>query len=225
MGFAALEWLSVVITYFVIQIKKQFLLSIQKIYICQVFIIIIIALLIRHKRTNPNMNMTIFKKSSIALITTAIAVSATSVYAGGSEWEGKTTCYILKNDKLIKKSSCSYEAALSSSSFYSYDGYDFTMKDYKKISTSAEISAKTDKNDDAITDKDGSTLFNPAVITINDKPATSHYRYAKTLKAIPKQQVAKFQTSEPKGVLSCMQAKDKALEVCAPYPEVSFSGH
>lgn len=171
------------------------------------------------------MIMTIFKKLSIAFITMAIAVSATSVYAGGSEREGKTTCYILKNDKFIKKVSCSYTAALSSSSFYSYDGYDFTMRGYKNISTLAEISAKTDKNDDAITDKNGSTVFNLAVITINDKPATSYYRYAKTLKVVPKQQIAKFQTSEPKGVLSCMQAKDKALEVCAPYPEVSFGGH
>ena len=34
------------------------------------------------------MIMTIFKKSSIALITMAVAVSTTSVYAGGSEWGG-----------------------------------------------------------------------------------------------------------------------------------------
>jgi hypothetical protein len=99
------------------------------------------------------------------------------------------------------------------------------MKGHKNISTSAEISAKTDKNDDAIVDRNGSTVFNSAVITINDKPAISHYRYTKTLKTVPKQQVKKFETDEPKGVLSCMQAKDKALEICAPYSDVSFGGH
>lgn len=181
--------------------------------------------LISNNRNHTAMTIAVAKNLFVALITTAIAVSASSVYAGGSEWAGKTTCYILKNDKLVQKTSCSYKAALSSSSFYSYDGFDFTIKGYKNISTSAEISAQTDKNDDAIVGKNGSTVFNPAIITINDKPAASHYRYTKSLKTVPKQQTTKFETSTPKGVLSCMQANDKSVEICAPYTDVRFGGH
>ena len=168
--------------------------------------------------------VSVIKKLSLTLITTIVTVAASTTYAGGSQDSGKTTCYVLKNDKLVKKSSCGYESALSSSTNYHYNSYDFTIPSHKNIETATEISAKTDKNDNAIVDKSGSTVFEPAVITINGKPATPNYRYAKTLKAVPKQQTLKYETTEPKGVLSCMQSKDRSLEICAPYPDVSFGG-
>lgn len=167
-------------------------------------------------------NMTNIKKLFIAFITVITAISANSACAGYTEEQGVTTCYILKNNKLVKNASCSYYNGLYVAVVRMDSDYSFTIEGYKDISTSEIAYAKKDKNDEVIVDKNNSIVFNPTVLKINDKPATSHYRYTSSLKVVPKQKIKKYKVSTSKNILSCIQATDKSLEICTPYADVNF---
>lgn len=156
---------------------------------------------------------------------TALAVlSSNFAVAGVGHDEGKTTCYILKNNKLSQKGSCSYEADMGAAATYGFTQYSFSMKGYKTIDASNEMVFKLDKQGEPILNKNGSPIVLPNDINLNKKKAKTHYRYVNGLKPVPAQQTKKFETTTPKGVLSCMQTLDKSFEICAPFSDVGFGG-
>lgn len=160
----------------------------------------------------------------LAAIAAAAVFSSSFAVAGVGNFNGRTTCYILKNNKLIQKGSCSYEGAEGASMTYNFTQYSFAMKGYKDISASNSLEFKLDKQGNSISDKNGSIIVLGNHVSLNDKKARTLYRYVNGLKTVPAQQTKKFETSTPKGVLSCMQTLDKSFEVCAPFTDVSFGG-
>lgn len=160
----------------------------------------------------------------VAAMTTFAILSSSLAVAGVGHDEGKTTCYILKNNKLSQKGSCNYEVTMGSASTYGFTQYSFSMKGYKSIQASNELVFKTDKQGEPILNKSGSPIMLPNAISLNNKKAKTLYRYSNGLKVVSDQQTKKFETTTPKGVLSCMQTLDKSFEICAPFTDVSFGG-
>ena len=164
-----------------------------------------------------------FKGASIALVSSVLAAVSFSAYASGGESEGSTTCYLLKQGKLVSKSKCSYKSSFASNSNFGFQGYDFKLANSKsKFNAEKSLNAKTDKNGNTLTSRNGSAIFDTS-ITLNEKPAIVQYRYGSSLKVVPKNVAAKYETGAPKGTLSCMQEKaSPAWEICAPAEEVIF---
>jgi|GEM_PF-1007516 len=171
-----------------------------------------------------NFNQTL-KGASIVLVSSILAAVSFNANASGDEWADNTTCYLLKQGKLVSKSKCSYEGSLASSISFSYTGYSFKLPNNKtKFNAEISANAKTDKNDNFIEGRDGSLVFDTS-ITLNEKPAVIQYRYGSSLKVVPKSIAAKFETGAPKGTLQCMQQKSSpAWEICAPAQDVSMGG-
>lgn len=127
-----------------------------------------------------------------------------------SQHQGNTTCYLLKQGKLVSKSNCSYEAAISSNMHNNYIGYSFKLP-----------------NNNAKLTVDRTSDYNTSQrkLELNGKPAVMHFRYGSSLKVIPKNIAAKFETDAPKGTLSCVKEKASAAwEICAPFDDVRFEG-
>lgn len=168
----------------------------------------------------------VLKGSSLALVASILASVSFNANAMGSEWTDNTTCYLLKQGKLISKSNCSYKAARASSVYYNYMGYNFKLPNSNaKLNAERSVSAKKDGNGNYITDRTESLIFDTSN-TLNDKPAVVHYRYGSSLKVVPKNVAATYDPSAPKGVLNCMQEKSSpAWEICAPAEDVRFGGY
>ena len=165
------------------------------------------------------------KGASIVLVSSILAAVSFNANASGDEWTDNTTCYLLKQGKLVSKSKCSYDVSLASSISFSYTGYSFKLPNNKtKFNAENSANAKTDKNDNFIEDHDGSLVFDTS-ITLNEKPAVIQYRYGSSLKVVPKNVAAKYGQSTPKGILQCMQQKSSPVwEICAPAEDVSMGG-
>lgn len=152
----------------------------------------------------------VLKGSSIALVASILASVSFNANAMASQHQGSTTCYLLKQDKLVSKSKCSYDAAVSSNMHINYIGYSFKIPN-----NNAKLTV------DTTLDYDTSQLR----LEFNEKPAVMHFRYGSSLKVIPKNIAAKFETGAPKGTLSCVKEKASAAwEICAPFEEVRFEG-
>ena len=165
------------------------------------------------------------KGASIALVSGILATVSLNANASGTEWTDSTTCHLLKQGKLFSKSKCSYEASMASNISFNYTGYSFKLPNNKtKFNTEISANAKRDKNDNFIEGRDGSLIFDTS-ITLNEKPAVIQYRYGSSLKVVPKNVTAKFETGAPKGTLQCMKQKSSpAWEICAPAGDVSMGG-
>lgn len=160
----------------------------------------------------------------VALVSVLGLVSQLAL-ATGSNASGKTTCYILKNNKLAKKAPCKYDGLFYSSIGYSETSYGFTVKGYGEISTEVSSAAKTDKNGDFLNDPDGSISMEKPVIAVNNKPATPHFRNKTNFKIISDSVTEKLIKRNKVGnLLSCMQQKDSKLEVCIPVKDGILNG-
>ncbi|WP_438012642.1 hypothetical protein [Psychrobacter raelei] len=152
----------------------------------------------------------VLKGSSIALVASILASVSFNANAMASQHEGNTTCYLLKQDKLVSKSNCSYEGAISSNMSFNYIGYSFNLANNNAV-------LKVDRTLDHKTSQ--------RKLEFNNKPAVVQFRYGSSLKVIPKNIAAKFETGAPKGTLSCVKEKASAAwEICAPFEEVRFEG-
>lgn len=136
--------------------------------------------------------------------------------------KGKTTCYVFKNNKLVTKNSCSYEATIGGSTTYGISDYDFTIKGFGDISTYSHSNAITNSQGEPIINAYGSVKSQVSMY-VNKKPAIARYRHATTFKNMTKADVqADYHKTKNKGSLSCMMAKDKSLEVCIPLAKANL---
>lgn len=137
-----------------------------------------------------------------------------SAIAGYGTEKGKTTCYIFKSDKLIKKLPCSYELSVSGTAYVGGTGHEFEIKGFGNISTSHAFVVKMDDNYNVIKDKRGNQIvtFNT---DINEKPAVVVYRNSKDFKDL-KLKTTYTPVNPRPNMLSCIQSKDKSLELCVP---------
>ena len=163
------------------------------------------------------MNMKFVKNKKICFLSFLImpALMSQQALATSEEFSGKSTCYILNNNKLVKKAPCSYTGSAMGSIRYSGTSFDLNVKGFGKISTETSLAAKTDKNGEMIEGNNG-VIYNDPVITINNKPAHMQNRYIKDLSIINPKLTYNGTEKFTKTGLSCMQSNDKKLEVCIP---------
>lgn len=160
--------------------------------------------------------MKAFAKLAVLIMAGVVSQSA---LAFGTEFSGKTTCYIFKNDKLVGKSNCSYKGELGGG--MNGGGNDFTFKNTPtgKVTTSYSSWAKTNKQDERIHDSKGNDIWEKKA-TINKLPARMVFRDLNGFNQVDASTSTKLETEGYNGFesrgLSCIQAKNKSLEICTP---------
>ncbi|WP_313596723.1 hypothetical protein [Psychrobacter sanguinis] len=152
----------------------------------------------------------VLKGASIVLVSSTLAAVSISANAESREFKDSTTCYLLKQGKLVSKSKCSYEGSFTSNTSINYIGYSFKLPNNNaKLTVDRTLDYNTSQKK----------------LELNEKPAVMHFRYDSSLKVIPKNIAAKFETGAPKGTLSCVKEKASAAwEICAPFDDVRFEG-
>lgn len=161
-----------------------------------------------NKNQNPRIVILAF-----VMMCTGLTPATAAVNSGIKD---NTTCYVFKQDKLFKKSSCRFTADIGGSTTYGISDYDFNIKGFGNISTYSHSNAVTDKQGEPIINADGSVKSTISIM-IDSKPAIATYRNATTFKPMTQTQVqAGYAKTKNKGTLSCIAAKDKSLEICVP---------
>lgn len=146
---------------------------------------------------------TILKLALVSML----GVISQSALADRQEFDGKTTCSILKNNKLVKKAPCSFTGGVYANVGSMGSGYDFTIKGYQNLSTSVELQGDNVER------------------TLNEKPATPLIRDKTTLKVIPDSVYSAMGEKQASNtVLSCMQQNATKLEICIPKKDGFLGG-
>lgn len=118
--------------------------------------------------------------------------------AGTAQFDNeKTTCFVFKNNKLVKKATCTYEGTTGGgTSGYAIFEATFDIKGYGKIDVVDNWSAKDDGK--------GNWKNEEITQTLNGKKAVQRYRHAKTYKILAK-------ANSSNNTLTCFASKIQEL--------------
>lgn len=141
------------------------------------------------------------------LVLSALLLSST-VFAGQFTGKKPTTCQILQNGKVIKKSSCTYGGYVDEQNWSLF--YGFTIKGYPK-----EINTYMIRDEGSSFEK--MTFHFEMDKMGNKKPAIPLFRDPKTLKIIDN-------PKDPDKTLNCVQQKRSKFEICVPTKDVFMLG-
>lgn len=128
--------------------------------------------------------------------------------AGVGNVTDTTTCYLFKNNKLIQRSSCKYDAEVGSSMSYSVNEYTYRVPKFGKIRV-------VDNYSDGETDENYFVHFKSETHTLNGKKAINRVRHPKTFAIISDKQLQAHPELK-EDMLECSAYKDNSLEICTP---------
>ena len=134
----------------------------------------------------------------LAILISTMAIT-TAGFCGGMSHSGNTTCYIYKDNKLLKAVKCSYEGASGASASYSFSETTYKIPGFGVMATSTSA--------DGFNSKGMPTGW---TTTVNDEPAVIRYRLP-TSKKLVSEQYAR----SGKATLECYLSKKSGWEICS----------
>ena len=134
----------------------------------------------------------------LAIFLGAMAIT-TAGFCGTAPLSGNTTCYIYKDNKLLKTLKCSYEGAEGAASSYAFKEITYKLPGFGVMATSTSA--------DGFNSKGMATGW---TTTVNDEPAVIRYRLPTNQKLVSEQYA-----QSGKATLECYLSKKSGWEICS----------